>query len=238
MGRTSDAKERLMDAALSLMWEQGYGGVTIDDICRRAGVNKGSFYYFFESKSGLAVAALERHWQAWKPLWDGEFSPVVAPLKRIRNHCEDVYKQQVGSKNKKGRALGCPFCTLGTEICKQDEAIRAKVCEILGRKLKYWESAIRDAQREGLIGAGSAREKANCAVAYFEGLLAQARLHNDAVMLASLGNKVCAHIIGCSGKSRHAKRPTNKPAIAATARVARKAPPVFQEADALDLTRD
>jgi len=39
--------------------EEGYGVVTIDDICQRAGVKKGSFYYFFESKSALAVAALE-----------------------------------------------------------------------------------------------------------------------------------------------------------------------------------
>ena len=60
MGRTSNADERLMTAALDLMWEESYGAVTIDDICQRAEVKKGSFYYFFDSKSHLAVAALER----------------------------------------------------------------------------------------------------------------------------------------------------------------------------------
>ena len=59
MGRKSDAKERLLDAALDLIWERSYGVVTIDAICEKAGVKKGSFYYFFESKSALAVAALE-----------------------------------------------------------------------------------------------------------------------------------------------------------------------------------
>jgi len=63
MGRTSDANERLMDAALDLIWEESYGAITIDDICKRADVKKGSFYYFFSSKSELAVAALERMWQ-------------------------------------------------------------------------------------------------------------------------------------------------------------------------------
>ena len=57
MGRTSDADERLMTAARDLMWEESYGSVTIDDICARAGVKKGSFYYFFDSKAALAVAA-------------------------------------------------------------------------------------------------------------------------------------------------------------------------------------
>ena len=40
MGRTSDADERLMTAALDLMWEESYGAVTIDDICKRADVKR------------------------------------------------------------------------------------------------------------------------------------------------------------------------------------------------------
>lgn len=44
MGRTSDAKERLLAAALDLIWERSYGSVTIDAICEKAGVKKGSFY--------------------------------------------------------------------------------------------------------------------------------------------------------------------------------------------------
>ena len=78
MGRTSDANERLMDAALDLIWEESYGSVTIDDICKRADVKKGSFYYFFSSKSDLAIAALERMWQEEsKPKMDATFSPSI-----------------------------------------------------------------------------------------------------------------------------------------------------------------
>ena len=68
MGRTSNANERLMTAALDLMWEESYGAVSIDDICQRANVKKGSFYYFFDSKSELAVAALERSSQEQKAI--------------------------------------------------------------------------------------------------------------------------------------------------------------------------
>jgi len=50
MGRVSDAKQRLMDAVLDLIWSGSYGSTTIDDICEKAGVKKGSFYYFFDSK--------------------------------------------------------------------------------------------------------------------------------------------------------------------------------------------
>src|SRR5438874_5439607 len=85
MGRVSDAKEKLMDAVLELIWTGSYGSTTIDDICEKAGVKKGSFYYFFKSKADLAVAALDEGYKEKRAEMDGIFSSTVAPLERIRN---------------------------------------------------------------------------------------------------------------------------------------------------------
>src|SRR3954465_14452881 len=99
MGRTSDANERLMNAALDLIWEESYGAVTIDDICKRAEVKKGSFYYFFKSKAELAIAALERMWRDdWKPAMDVRFSPSVEPLVRLTSQLEFAYQKAVEHK--------------------------------------------------------------------------------------------------------------------------------------------
>src|SRR3954467_688883 len=104
MGRTSDANERLMDAALDLIWEESYGAVTIDDICKRAEVKKGSFYYFFKSKSELAVAALEKMWNDdWKPTLDARFSPSVDPLTRITSYLEAIYPRALEMLKKHGK---------------------------------------------------------------------------------------------------------------------------------------
>src|SRR3954471_15730191 len=106
MGRTSDADERLKDAALALIWEESYGAVTIDDICNRAGVKKGSFYYFFDSKAELAVAALEKLWATeWKPKLDATFSSSVDPLARLTTYLNDFHVSQVEAKGKVGRVL-------------------------------------------------------------------------------------------------------------------------------------
>ena len=43
MGRTSDAKVRLLEVAFDLIWDQSYGSVSVEHICQRADVNKGSF---------------------------------------------------------------------------------------------------------------------------------------------------------------------------------------------------
>ena len=54
---TSDARTRLLDAALHVIRAQGYSATTVDDICRTAGFTKGAFFHHFKSKEDLAVAA-------------------------------------------------------------------------------------------------------------------------------------------------------------------------------------
>lgn len=187
MGRTSDANERLMAAALDLMWEESYGAVTIDDICKRAEVKKGSFYYFFSSKSELATAALERMWREdWKPRMDEWFSPSVEPLARITNYLDGIYPRAVETLKKTGRVLGCPACSVGSEISAQEAGVNAKAREIISRKRRYYESAIRDAMAAGSIEPGDVAQKAQAFACLLEGAVAQARIMNDPDILKNL----------------------------------------------------
>ncbi len=55
----SDGKARLLDAALSVIRTKGYTAATVDELCRAAGVSKGSFFHHFPDKEALAIAAAE-----------------------------------------------------------------------------------------------------------------------------------------------------------------------------------
>jgi len=186
MGRVSDAKERLMEAVAELIWTGSYDGTTIDQICAKAGVKKGSFYYFFDDKATLAEAALELEWQRYRPELDAIYSASVPPLERIRRHCELTLQEQRELKAEHGSVLGCPLCTLGTEISTQERGLQRKVQEIMAYSLKYLETAIRDAHAEGLIDAPDAKAKANLLHAYHLGVLTQARIQNDLRLLEDL----------------------------------------------------
>jgi TetR/AcrR family transcriptional repressor of nem operon len=186
MGRVSDAKQKLMDAVLELIWTGSYGSTTIDDICAKADVKKGSFYYFFKSKADLAIAALDAGYQEMRVELDAIFSPTVPPLDRIRNHLECAYKKQAEMKEECGCVLGCPLFTLGAEVSTREQKLRAKIEEILEHHGKYLETAIRDAHAAGLINAPDAALKARVIRAYYEGLLTQARIQNDAEVLREL----------------------------------------------------
>ncbi|HSI84749.1 MAG: TetR/AcrR family transcriptional regulator [Candidatus Methylacidiphilales bacterium] len=186
MGRTSTARKRLLEAAIELMTETSYATVTVDAICEHAGVKKGSFYHFFSSKSDLAVCALEADTQERRPRLDAIFSPTVPPLDRIRTYCQLFYEKQAEAKAKSGHVPGCPLFSLGTEMCRQDPHIRRKVQECLDIRAKYLGSAIRDAAEEGLVPKSDTEMKAKSLLAYFEGVLTQARIHNDLSVVKEL----------------------------------------------------
>lgn len=179
MGRTSDAKERLIEAVIELIWTGSYGSTSVDQICERAGVKKGSFYHFFESKTELALTGIEHGWTAHRKKLDQTFSPVVPPLERIWACFADFRQEQKEMQDKHGRVLGCPIHSLGAEVCTTDDNLRDKLQEILAQFIRYYESAIRDAHFQGVIEAPDAPALARIVFAYGEGLLMHARMWND-----------------------------------------------------------
>lgn len=180
MGRASDAKERLMSAVRELIWTGSYGSTTIDQICDKAGVKKGSFYYFFESKAELALVGLEDEWCKRRPELDAIFSPTIPPLERLQKYCEFSYRFQAEIRKKYGCVLGCPLFSVGAEVSTQaDHRLQTKIQEILEYKRKYLESAIRDAHAERLVNAPDPAAKSRILFAYYQGLQTQARIQNN-----------------------------------------------------------
>ncbi|MBU6441901.1 MAG: TetR/AcrR family transcriptional regulator [Betaproteobacteria bacterium] len=52
--------ERILDAAMELMLEQGYGATSIEAVAARAGVSKRTFYHRFADKAALVQAVVAR----------------------------------------------------------------------------------------------------------------------------------------------------------------------------------
>jgi TetR/AcrR family transcriptional regulator, transcriptional repressor for nem operon len=190
MGRTSDARERLILAMLELIWVGSFGTTSVDQICERAEVKKGSFYHFFESKHALAIAAIEHGWTEFREKLDRCFSAAKSPMDRIMDCMDDLFAEQLEMRARHGRVLGCPIHTLGTEVSPLDQEFQAVLKAKLGQYVRYFESAIRDAHAEGLIVAPDAEAKAKIVFAYSEGLLAHARIWNDLAILESLKSGV------------------------------------------------
>ena len=194
MGKPSDTKEKLLQVAFDLIWNQSYGSVSVDHICERARVNKGSFYHFFNSKSELAVEAYEENWREKQPELDRVFSPQNPPLERLALWCQYVCNRQKQKAEKYGHVCGCPYASLGTELATQDEKIRAKSQEIMGRTIRYLESALGDAVREGSISLSDPSASAKHVYTAVLGKLLFAKVHNDLSVLNDLEQTILSMV--------------------------------------------
>ncbi|MBU1212373.1 MAG: TetR/AcrR family transcriptional regulator [Alphaproteobacteria bacterium] len=89
MARPSTARQKLLEAAFSVIRAKGYSAATVDDLCLAAGVTKGAFFHHFKSKDDLAVAAAD-HWsQATGTFFAGApYHQHVDPLDRVLGYLE------------------------------------------------------------------------------------------------------------------------------------------------------
>jgi len=186
MKKTCETKEKLLQVGFDLIWDSSYGSVSVDDICKRAGINKGSFYHFFPSKADLVVAAYEEHWKEKRPRMDSIFSPQVPPLERIQSLCRLIYADQQQKAEKYGHVCGCPYASVGSEVATLDEKIRAKSEQLMRSSGKYMESAIADAIREGSVTVKDPVAAAQTLQSLLCGMLVEARVQNDLKVLNGL----------------------------------------------------
>jgi len=131
---TVDTKNHLLQVGLSLLATHGYNGTSIQDIVSAAGVPKGSFYYYFESKDAFCIAALQEYGQMRFRCFQTciartEFSP----LNRLKLHWYGMLQELLSNECQKG----CLLATLGEEMAAQSESIR----EALGSLYQQWLSA-------------------------------------------------------------------------------------------------
>jgi TetR/AcrR family transcriptional repressor of nem operon len=115
-------RERIVDAAADLMFERGAAGTSLDDVGLAARVGKSQMYHYFEDKSSLVHAVIQRQsdrvvdmqesllpgletWQAWQ-----EWRTAMVEHQN-HNHC-------VG---------GCPIGSLSAELADTDETARKHV---------------------------------------------------------------------------------------------------------------
>jgi TetR/AcrR family transcriptional repressor of nem operon len=179
MARVTDTREKLLQAALQLVWEEGVGSASVDDICEKAGVRKGSFYHFFKSKGELIIAALEDHFESARVEFDRIFSPSLPAVERLKGFFDFMLKRQTQKAEQAGRVLGCPYASVGVSCSSEEQLIRERVEEIFAVYRKYFESALRDGKADGSIPVKDIPVTVETVFEFIEGAMSAARIKNS-----------------------------------------------------------
>ena len=188
MIRTHETRQRLLDTAQALFYARSYEGVGVQEICRQAGVKKGSFYHFFPSKRDLTLAVLDESWNHFRDtILHKAFARDVPPLQRIKRLMELQYRHHVEVRDKTGHVYGCPFGNLAGELSTRDESIRKRLKAILSDFRQPVQEALDEAVAAGDLAQLDTQATASAMVAYIEGLTLVAKANNDPEVVRKLG---------------------------------------------------
>lgn len=192
----ADTRERLVRVARDLIHESSFAQVSVEDICKEAGVHRGSLYHFFPSKERLGLAVLDANWAMMSALLDEAFSAEVPPLERIDRFVRGFGGMIVLMREKMGSTPDCPVGALSAELSARGDEMRAHATRILDAWAARFTDAVREAQARGEVGPHVDPEQTGLhIVAHLQGtaLIAKAYDRPELVEQAQAGVRALLH---------------------------------------------
>jgi TetR/AcrR family transcriptional regulator, transcriptional repressor for nem operon len=130
-----DVLSRLLEKGAELIQRRGFNGCGVQDLTAAAGIPKGSFYNYFESKEEFAVAILDHYWSIIETNYLGVLNDdKMDPISRIKKHFSDL----IGYHERQNFAFGCLIGNIAVELSAQSAAARAKIKSLL----HLWSTAL------------------------------------------------------------------------------------------------
>ncbi len=146
-----DTRAEIIAIGTEMISLQGYNATGIDAVLKRAGVPKGSFYYYFASKEEFGLAVIEHFAGRYEQRLDTFLhDEEVTPLNRIRNYLESGLARLTQNQCTRGCLVG----NLGQELADQNERFRARLDEIFQSWKERFAACLREAQRAGELDPG------------------------------------------------------------------------------------
>jgi TetR/AcrR family transcriptional repressor of nem operon len=187
VGRQSDARERLIEAAGDLWHARSYADVGVSEICDHAGVQKGSFYHFFSSKRDLALAVIDERWQRHGV---GEMAPILTgplpPLERLEMFMERGLQEQLELKESTGVTVGCSFGNMVVELGTVDDVLRERLSQLFDDWAALLQVALDEAVDAGDLPEVDTAQAARAFLAFIEGLGVLIKAKDDPLAAADL----------------------------------------------------
>ena len=170
MSQGFNTRERILDAAEELFYNEGLLTVNVDRIAAKASVTKKTLYYYFRSKDDLMAECLVRidapTRTRYERLMDGAPGDFSA---RMHGVLADIARRGANIRWK-----GCGFSRAAAELAGMPGHPARKAASSHKRHVEMWLQKELEAE-----GYADARDKSKQLMILIDGLIAQLLLHND-----------------------------------------------------------
>ncbi|WP_075343484.1 TetR/AcrR family transcriptional regulator [Tenacibaculum agarivorans] len=134
--------EEILDVGYDVLRKNGYHNVGINKILKEAGIPKGSFYNFFESKEDFAYKVIERYGETNAEWMQSFFNrSEVSPLESLKS----FYRFMIETNEKDDFLSGCIVNNMSIEIGRINDTMALKANE----QFMSWLRILTDVVRKG-----------------------------------------------------------------------------------------
>lgn len=201
--KRGDTRDILIRCGTELCTERGFQVTGIEEVLKRVGVPKGSFYHFFSSKHAFGEAVIENYAQYFQKKLDRLLRDESrAPLARLAAFVDET---QVGMSRFKFQR-GCLVGNLGQELGGLNESFRQQLEAVLVSWQRSTADCLRAAVARGDLAADAdVDELATVFWIGWEGAILRAKLAQSAepmqrfaaFFFKSIGSDLQAHRTAC-----------------------------------------
>jgi TetR/AcrR family transcriptional regulator, transcriptional repressor for nem operon len=176
-------KQRLIDAGLRMLLEQGYNSLGLQTLLTETGIPKGSFYHHFKDKEDFALQVIDTYITAVHDgLDDCLKDHERPPLERVRHFFE--LTQQ---KYQEDGYLGCLMGGLGQELSGVSEVFRQKIEWCFSTIAERVANCLQEArERNEVPPSCDVRQMADLLVDCWEGAALRSRLRRNPTSLDAM----------------------------------------------------
>jgi TetR/AcrR family transcriptional regulator, transcriptional repressor for nem operon len=135
-------REDILDAGLKVMFESGYNGATVRDICTAAGAPQGSFTNHFRSKEAFAQEVLDRYFSNLQGTVKRALeNKSLTPRRRLKRYLELITGLLADDKWNRGCLIG----DFSLETSSQSKLLRRRLESIF----REWRTPFAECIAEG-----------------------------------------------------------------------------------------
>jgi len=158
----------LIEAAVRLAYQRGFGRASLADIAKEAQVSLGNVYYYFKTKDEIGAAIIEQYLSLFRGARD-QLGALGSARERL---C--AFAQMTIAARAAIAQSGCPLATLCSELRKETGPLARLSAQLFAEPLAWVEEQFRE-----LGKGGEARDLAVHLLAVLEGVAVLAHALDD-----------------------------------------------------------
>ncbi len=173
--QATNVRQHIIDVARTLITHKGYSAVGLAEIVKAAGIPKGSFYYYFQSKEEFAQALLEHYFSNYLIQVDEQLRGAELARERLLRYFS-FWKTTQGADLPESK---CLVVKLGAEVCDQYDSMRSVLARGTLDIVARISACIRQGQQDGsLSGDDDAEDLAEELYQLWLGASLMAKIHD------------------------------------------------------------